>query len=124
MRDMLTSHFSKQEMACKCRRPNCDAKPMSQLFMQKLEALRVAWGIPLIPTSAARCRFWNEKKGGSPKSQHLLGKAADFWFDNSSDLLAFVELAEKLGFGGVGAGEHLVHVDTRNGFARWTYDNL
>jgi uncharacterized protein YcbK (DUF882 family) len=120
---MLTKHFSKKEFACKCRRAECDAKPMSKVFMQKLETLRLDWGIPLVPTSGARCAYWNEKKDGSPKSQHLLGNAADFWFDNTSDLLAFVELAEKHGFGGVGAGSNLVHVDNRKNFARWTYDD-
>lgn len=96
---------------------------MRPRFMEKLEALRVAWGRPLASSSAARCRFWNTKVGGSPKSQHLYGNAADFWFPNTDDAQAFAELAEKHGFGGIGKGRHLVHVDDRDGHARWEYDD-
>lgn len=118
---MLTKNFSEKEFMCKCRRPDCDAAPMQKEFMRKLQSLRDDWGIPLIPTSGARCSTWNTKKGGAPQSQHLLGNAADFWFEHPSDTVAFVELAEKHGFGGIGAGAHLVHVDNRKGWARWEY---
>lgn len=121
--DKLTPHFTRKELGCRCRRPECDAASMDAGFLQKLEALRLDWGVPLIPTSGARCAHWNTKKGGSPKSQHLVGNAADFWFEHPSDVEAFVYLAEKHGFTGIGVGDNLVHIDCRKGFARWTYDD-
>lgn len=94
---------------------------MDMEFMRKLELLRVEWGLPLIPTSAARCRHHNERVGGALRSQHLLGKAADFCFPKKSSLLEFVELAEKFGFNGIGVGKIMVHIDNRLRPARWGY---
>lgn len=119
----LTKHFRSGEFKCKCRQDRCDAPPMKAAFMEKLEALRVDWGIALVPTSGSRCEYWNRKVGGSPKSQHLDGNAVDFYFAHESDVVAFVELAEKHGFSGIGAGTHRVHLDDRKGYARWTYDD-
>ncbi len=87
---------------------------MNKLFIAKLQALRDDWGIPMIVTSGSRCRFWNEKKGGAEKSQHLFGRAADFYLEHPSDIIELTELAEKHGFGGIGIGTyHLVHLDDR-----------
>lgn len=89
--------------------------------MQKLEALRVAWGESLPPTSAARCEVWNTKIGGAPESRHLLGDAADFTFETHEKAAKFATMAEKFGFAGIGIGKHLVHIDDRETHARWTY---
>jgi len=91
--------------------------------MERLEKIRVQWGFPLIVTSGVRCPWWNTKVGGSPRSQHLFGKGVDFYFDDPNHATAFVALAEKHGYGGIGAGIHLVHLDCRDGHARWTYDD-
>jgi uncharacterized protein YcbK (DUF882 family) len=101
---MLSAHFSLIEMSCKCGRSNCDARPMLQSFMQKLEALRVEWGKPLVPISAARCTYWNERKDGALRSQHLLGNAVDFHFYDNSD-----------------KQKYLIHIDDRKTAARWSY---
>lgn len=117
----LSKSFKQSEFRCRCGRKDCDAPRMQKEFVNKLQNLREDWGLPLRPTSGTRCKYHNEKIGGAPQSQHLLGNAADFWFEHPSDTVAFVELAEKHGFGGIGAGAHLVHVDNRKGWARWEY---
>jgi uncharacterized protein YcbK (DUF882 family) len=119
----LTKHFRYRELACKCRRADCDAKEMDAYFLSKLEALRLLWNKPLNPTSGARCGIWNAKQGGAPKSQHVEGKAADFWFEDTQEMKAFVEMAKSLGFTGIGRGlRHLVHLDTRDGeLVTWIY---
>ncbi len=122
-RERLTPHFTKAEMACRCRRPECDAVPMNPKFMSRLEALRNDWGMALIVTSGSRCSWWNDKIGGAEKSRHVLGEAADFHIDDLRDTPHFVELAEKHGFGGIGQGQHLVHLDDREVPARWRYKN-
>lgn len=120
---MLTKNFRATEFACRCRRPECDAAEMLPSFMAMLQTLRDNWGKPMSPTSARRCAVWNAKVGGAPDSQHLVGNAADFWFDNTDELQQFELMAEKCGFKGIGTGKHLIHIDARSGFARWTYDN-
>lgn len=118
----LTAHFRASEMRCKCRRLECNAPEMDPYFMSKLEALRVLWNKPLSTTSAARCEAWNAKQGGASKSQHLVGKAADFWFEDTQELMALMNLAESLGFTGIGRGRHLIHLDTRGGpLTTWVY---
>lgn len=91
-------------------------------FIALLQALRDVWGRPMKPTSGSRCTYWNDRVKGSPFSQHLHGNAADFWFMDPNDTRRFVELAEKIGFNGIGHGMHLVHLDARDEpQKRWEY---
>lgn len=121
--DRLTPHFRRSELACRCRRESCDAKEMDSSHMQKLEAIRVDWGRPLIVTSGSRCEWWNKRIGGAEHSQHLLGLATDFHFASEEEAQAFAALADEHDFGGIGTGIHLVHIDSRADRHRWTYDD-
>ena len=118
----LSEHFTEWEMRCRCFYDHCGALPMNPDFMERLEALRAEWGKPISPTSARRCRAWNDVVGGAPLSMHLEGKAADFIFEES-EAKKFAELAEKYGFGGIGLGKNLVHIDSREEKARWSYSS-
>jgi len=122
-RERLTKNFTRAELRCRCRRETCDALAMDSAFMERLQQVREEWGKPLIVTSGARCAYWNKKVGGSPRSQHVFSRAVDLYFEHPNDVVAFSALAEKHGFGGIGVGVHLVHLDTREGKARWTYDD-
>ncbi len=118
----ISASFRESEFRCRCRSETCDAKPMRLEFIALLQALRDLWGRPMSPTSGARCAPHNAAVKGAPNSQHLLGNAADFWFIDPSSTRKFVELAEKIGFRGIGCGKHLVHLDSRDGEAkRWDY---
>ena len=119
----LTKDFLKAEFRCRCKRKDCDAAAMDPAFMRRLQAVRDEWGRPLVPTSGARCVWHNEKVGGATGSQHVLGRAADFSFRSHSEVAAFVSLAEKHGFGGIGTGIRLVHIDDGPPGRRWTYTN-
>lgn len=111
------------EFDCHCNRGVlCDAAPMCDEFLDLLEKLREEWGQPLSPTSARRCQYHNKRiENGAPLSQHLVGRAADFWFLTPDHAREFAYLAEKVGFTGIGLGEHLVHIDNRKTKARWFY---
>ncbi len=123
-RERLTPHFGRWELACRCRRVDCDAVAMDPAFMQLLEAVRVAFDQPLAVTSGARCKHWNTKVGGAPKSKHLEGIACDFWFTSPDQAAKFAQLAEKHGFGGIGIGRRLIHLDGRQGAQeRWFYQD-
>lgn len=114
-------YFKMWEFDCHCRRADCDAAPMQEEFLIKLDALREDWGSPLKPTSARRCNYQNEKVNGAPGSYHLLGNATDFVFETPAKARVFASLAEKHGFMGIGLGQHLVHIDNRKTNARWFY---
>jgi uncharacterized protein YcbK (DUF882 family) len=115
-------YFKTHEFKCHCNRGIlCDAVAMNEEFLELLDKLREEWGRPLSPTSAQRCQWSNKKVGGAPLSQHLLGRAADFVFKHPVEARDFAYLAEKVGFTGIGLGEHLVHIDNRKIKARWFY---
>ena len=109
-------------MDCKCKRSDCDAILMQSEFLIKLEKLRELFGIPISPTSARRCVFWNGMVDGSRRSQHIYGNACDFWFQDQIEKERFIRIAENVGFLGIGTGTHLVHIDNRKKYTRWSYE--
>jgi uncharacterized protein YcbK (DUF882 family) len=85
-------------------------------LIQKLQALRDKLGRPVTVVSAYRTPEYNTKCGGAPKSQHLLGKAADIKVKGKTPLdVAYA--AESVGFTGIGVythdGNKFTHVDVR-----------
>lgn len=106
----VKNYFQPHEFKCRCKRPECDAPPMRPAFLQKLNALRHEWGEPLAISSGSRCAFWNAKVGGSGRSQHMAGNAADIIM-RPQDAAHFAELASRIGMGGVAIGKNFVHVD-------------
>ena len=81
--------------------------------------------MPIIINSAYRCEAHNKSVGGSPNSQHLLGKAADIviqgldpvldTYDYLDDLMLSGEILQ----GGLGMYETFTHYDIRKTKARW-----
>lgn len=111
----ITNHFVEGEMACKC----CGKILYHPELMRKLETLRHQIGRPITVTSGYRCESYNNKVGGAPASQHLLGTAADITVRGMTvDVLA--NHAEKI-FDGVGKypDQKFVHVDVRGFPQRW-----
>ena len=89
-----------------------------------LQTIRASIGVPLNINSAYRSPEHNKRVGGSPNSQHLLGKAADL----SNLKLPPAQLAEVIeelnsrGYipeGGIGIYNTFVHYDIRGTKARW-----
>ena len=79
----LSKNLSRSEMACNC---GCgfDAVDVELLFVfqtacddfaEKLGVEKVVAGI----NSGCRCEAHNAKEGGAKSSQHVKGKAMDFW---------------------------------------------
>lgn len=123
----LSANFKVREFACK------DGSNMIFVcdeLVQLLQNIRDHFNRPVIITSAYRTLTHNKKVGGSPKSQHLLGRAADFWVEGV-DVATVAAYAEALlpTHGGVGRypkdAKHpnrktgWVHVDTRANKSRW-----
>jgi uncharacterized protein YcbK (DUF882 family) len=118
----MTSFFTSEEFACKCKNKHCEGKPpklaMQSTLVQALNRVREEFGAPITVTSGFRCQAHNTAVGGSPKSQHMQGIAADIKpaSGKKEDLERLYQLclAEKA-FSGVGDGrpKSFVHVDCR-----------
>ena len=75
MKMMLSKHFSRDEMSCKCGCGLCNA---SDPLIHLLEEIREELGnTPIYVTSGTRCERWNRIQKGVENSQHLYGRAAD-----------------------------------------------
>jgi uncharacterized protein YcbK (DUF882 family) len=105
--------FSAHELRCRCDRAECDAEPISVSILMKANTLRYLYGKPLNVSSARRCRYHNDnmKPKGAKNSQHLKGKAIDFLCYDQKDQEKLLELAEKVGFGGIFRYEWGIHID-------------
>lgn len=122
-------NFSRAEMACKgsgeCR--------MDAAFMDRLQALRGAFGAPLVISSGYRSPAYNAKVSATgTDGPHTTGCAADI-LTHGRDARLLVWHAVELGFAGIGIHQRgpvtgrFVHLDTledRPGRPRpwlWTY---
>lgn len=85
-------------------------------FMEKVERLRVRYGMPMIVASAARCPDHNEKESAtkSRTGPHTTGCAIDITVRGLSAWL-LLRLALEEGFTGIGVnqkgGERFLHLD-------------
>ena len=119
----LSENFLLKEFTCRCGRGECDApKRPHPALIERLEELRSLWGKPLVINSGIRCDWWNAFWKGAPKSQHILGKAADIRVKDKRQAQTLASLAEQVGFKGIGVGETKLHLDVRAGKpAKWEY---
>jgi len=121
----LTTNFHIREFKCKD-----GAKVPDELFdnvkllAKQLQILRDFIGIPIHLNSAYRTEAYNDRIGGSPKSQHKLAKAADMVTSKYTpkQLASIIKKLIKEGKmmqGGVGVYPSFVHYDIRGTEARW-----
>ena len=111
----ISKNFKLYEFQCK---DGSNLVKVDSELISKLQKLRDTIGKPIIINSAFRTVEHNKSVGGSPTSQHLLGKAADIRVSNMTPK-QLATYCEKIGFGGIGIYKTFVHVDTRKGTARW-----
>lgn len=121
-------YFSYDEIKCKGKqcchgeiyKGEKQGMPYPEWFvksMDMIEELRRQWRNPIILNSAHRCETHNTRVGGSKNSQHL-----QIAFDcqiAKSEQAEFIELAEKIGFNGIGTYNTFIHLDARATRARW-----
>lgn len=102
-----TEYFTDAELSCRC---GCGAMPR-QASVDRLYALRIAYGKPIRISSGARCQTHNTTIGGAQESYHIAGQAFDIRVPNA-DEGRVISLAMQLGFTGVGIwGDGRVHID-------------
>ena len=111
---MLSEHFSREEMACKCCH-NLPLNGISQALLDGLEKLRTRIGDkPINVTNAYRCEIHNQEVGGVRDSQHVLGKAADIWVEGFSSYYLCGICQEIFDGVGIYIDDDFVHVDMRS----------
>jgi len=121
----LTTNFHIREFKCKDgTKVPIELEDNVRLLAEQLQALRDHIGIPIHINSAYRTENYNEKIGGSPKSQHKLAKAADIVTSKYTpkQLASIIKKLIKDGKmkqGGVGIYPSFVHYDVRGTEARW-----
>jgi len=90
----------------------------------KCDALREAYGKPLIVASGIRTLERNKQVGGVKNSSHLLGYAVDWKDIPDSELIAFLDAAWVAGFRRFGIMANSIHTDddpTKSSPAMWDY---
>lgn len=121
----LTTNFHIREFKCNDGSKVPEALEANvRLLAEQLQALRDFIGIPIHLNSAYRTEAYNASIGGSPKSQHKLGKAADLVTSKykPAELADIIKNLIKLGKmmqGGVGVYPSFCHYDCRGTEARW-----
>ena len=68
-----TKNFKVSEFACK----HCGENKITQEVIDMAQIIRDELGVPVRVNSGYRCAEHNKRVGGSPKSQHMNGNAAD-----------------------------------------------
>lgn len=121
----VSAHFSVYEFACSDK---SDTVLISTELIEVLEQIRTHFGKPVKINSAYRTPAYNISIGGSSKSQHCLGLAADIRIVGI-DPIQIALYASSLPFyakqGGigyysrVGLKDGFVHVDVRSWKSRW-----
>jgi len=123
----MTKNFNKSEFESKCGSEMPEEVYHNVVKVaNQLQYLRDYLGEPIRINSAYRSPEHNAKVGGVPKSQHLLGKAADivvkgmkteFLYQYIEDAISNGEMLQ----GGLGLYDTFVHYDIRGTKARWDY---
>lgn len=113
----LSENFTVKEFRCK---DDSDTILISDGLVNLLQLIRLHFGKPVIINSAYRTKAHNAAVGGSPRSQHMLGTAADIRI-SGVEPLAIAQYAEKLmpDCGGIGLYNSFTHVDVRAKRTRW-----
>lgn len=123
----LTTHFNTSEFDSKdgAKMPENVLKNITELA-KNLQVLRDTLGRKITINSGYRSVAHNKKEKGSPKSQHILGKAADIVVEGISPEKVAQTLEKLIGErkikqGGIGIYDTFVHYDIRGEKSRWDY---
>ncbi len=105
----IAEYFIDDELECKC---GCGKWPDFR-FIERLYAMRLILGHPLVISSGARCVPHNRNEGGKSSSAHLIG-AADIISYSPEEEGQIIRVAMDVGMTGIGFHDNkLIHVDDK-----------
>ncbi len=102
---------------------DCGRCSVTGELLDALEKLRAMGPEPIIVNDAYRCPEHNKAVGGVNGSQHMDGTAADIRIQGLSLQQMYDRAKAVPAFAGGGIGVYdtgFIHVDVRNGIARWS----
>ena len=128
----MTKNFNIDEFKCKGNLRGCDCEMPDDVYKniqelaENLQIIRDELQEPIKINSAYRCENHNRKIGGSSKSQHVKGKAADIVVKNLTpdEVANALDNLQQGGFiksGGLGRYDTFTHLDIRGTEARWDF---
>lgn len=128
----LTKNFNLSEFECKGNLEGCYCRLSDDVYRnikelaENLQIVRDELQEPIKINSAYRCENHNRKIGGSSKSQHVKGKAADIVVKNLTpdEVANALDNLQQGGFiksGGLGRYDTFTHIDIRGTEARWDF---
>lgn len=85
-------NFRIQEFVCQCgckMLAEVEAN-IEALVAEVLNPVRELFGKPIYVNSGHRCEVYNRKVGGVPRSQHIVGEAADIHCDDNAKLAKLI----------------------------------
>jgi hypothetical protein len=119
---LASKNFTGDELQCPC----CNEICINQTFLEQLQNIRTEMDRPFCINSAYRCNNHNKDVGGSPKSNHLTGKAVDISTEGWSgqDIHYFLYLSTHLESvahfsTGIGIYPTWIHFDMRDEDNAW-----
>lgn len=121
IKENLSKHFKRSEFACKdgCGLGLNDGDVNPEL-VEVLEDVREHFGKPVVINSGLRCQAHNKRVGGAPRSQHLLGTAADIRVSGVDPTIVYDYLNKKYtNRYGVGKYKNFTHIDVRKNKSRF-----
>ncbi len=112
----ISTHFNRSEFSCQC---GCGFDTVDAELIKILEKVRIHFGKPVKVNSGCRCENHNKSIGGTDKSQHKLGRAADIIVKGKSpeQVADFIDNAYPQC--GMGTYSTFTHIDSRGIKARW-----
>jgi len=109
--------FQRSEFACNC---GCGFDVVDVQLLAVLQDLRDSLESVIIINSGCRCSEYNKTVGGSPRSQHVFGKAADIDVVEVGPMDVYRLLDKKYPDKfGIGLYDAFVHIDVRDKKTRW-----
>jgi len=105
----MSKYFSAKEFrACT---PSCSIEQMDAGFLELLDRVREAAGIPLVLNCAFRSKAHEKEMGRSGNSAHTRGRAVDIRCNTSANRYKIVAAALGCGIRRIGIGKTFVHLD-------------
>ena len=118
----MSKYFSAKEFrACV---PSCSIEQMEPGFLELLDRVREAAGIPLVLNCAFRSVAHEKKMGRSGNSAHTRGRAVDIRCHTSTNRYKIVAAALGCGIRRIGVAKTYIHLDNSETHAQdviWDY---
>ena len=106
--------------------PPCHIEQMAPAFLERLDRIREAAGIPLVLNCAYRSREWDLAKGRSGNSAHTRGLAVDIRCLSDATRWRIIRAAIACGITRIGIGSTFIHLDADPSLSQevvWHYYN-